>query len=258
MSTMSRMLAVMVLCLANVRAADVEILSLADAAKQQGADKTVTVELVVKASQEMPTGKEYRLVSEDSILHEDAFAIVLSEKARAALPAEDLGKHFQGKKVRATGKVSKSILSSRPGFRPVIVIDDPKQFMIVETEEKPDETTRVKAAVRLPAELESFANRTLELRLYSIHPLLADAAADLVEKFENPKFTHTKGQATELDVEVGAKGKLDPQRTYYVTLFVLDGDKRTHMGEKDGKAGLCKVLTAGNPREVTLQVRAVK
>lgn len=132
MSTISQILAVMVLCLSNVQAADVEILSLSEAAKQQGTGKTVTVEFVVKSSVELLPGKEYRLISEDSILHEDAFGIFLIDKARAALPAEDLGKHFQGKKIRATGKVSKTILSSRPGFRPTIVIDDPKQFMIVE------------------------------------------------------------------------------------------------------------------------------
>jgi hypothetical protein len=50
-----------------------------------------------------------------------------------------------------------------------------------------------------------------------------------------------------------------PKMRYYITVFVLDdAGKRTHIGEKDGKAGLCLVLTDGQPNKVTMIVRPVR
>ena len=114
------------------------------------------------------------------------------------------------------------------------------------------------ATVTLPEELESFTDHTLELRLYEYDPFLADAPADLVEKIRKDKFSHTKGKATTLDIEIGTKGKIKPRRGYYLTTFILDGATRTHIGEKDGKRGLCNVITDGHPREVKIVVRSVR
>ena len=125
-------------------------------------------------------------------------------------------------------------------------------------EDDADNSTKVTATVKLPAELASFAESTLELRLYEFDPRLADAAANLVEKIEEVGFSHTSGTATERKIEIGAKGELKRGRGYYLTTFVLKGSGRTHIGERDGKPGLCKVLTDGNPREVTIVVRAVR
>ena len=42
-------------------------------------------------------------------------------------------------------------------------------------------------------------------------------------------------------------------------LFVIDAKtKRYLMGEKDGKRGLCKVLTGGNPNKVNLILRDLR
>ena len=118
-------------------------------------------------------------------------------------------------------------------------------------------STKVKATVIFPAKLPSFAGQTLELRLYGYDPFLADASADLIEKVEKPKFSHTQGKKTKLEIEIGAKGKVQPRRNYYLTTYVLNGKTRTHIGEKDGKKGLCNVISNGQPREVKVIVRPV-
>lgn len=85
--------------------------------------------------------------------------------------------------------------------------------------DKTDESTKVTATVTLPKELASFTDRTLELRLYEYDPLLADVGADLVEKISKDPFSHSEGKATELTIEIGAKGKVKPRRRYYLTIF---------------------------------------
>ena len=128
----------------------------------------------------------------------------------------------------------------------------------VSADDRKDESTRVAATVTVPKELASFAGRVLELRLYEYDPLLADASADLVEKIAQADFSHSKGKPTVTKVEIGAKGKIKPRRAYYLTVFVLDGKQRTHIGERDGKRGLCKVITDGHPRQVSIMVRSVR
>ena len=50
-----------------------------------------------------------------------------------------------------------------------------------------------------------------------------------------------------------------PGMSYYLTCFVIDAKtKRYLMGEKDGKRGLCKVLTGGNPNKVNLILRDLR
>ena len=66
-----------------------------------------------------------------------------------------------------------------------------------------------------------------------------------------------KGKETSVDLKIGT-GTINASRSYYVTAFVLDGTTRTHIGEIDGKSGMNKVLTSGNPRDIKLIFRAVK
>lgn len=124
-------------------------------------------------------------------------------------------------------------------------------------DEKKDETTKVTGTVTVPKGVEAFDKRTLELRLYEYDPRLADAAAALVELVEKKDFKHAKDADTVEKFEIGGKGLLKTDRKYYMTVFVLDGKTRTHIGELDGKAGLAKVLTDG-PRDAKFVVRAVK
>lgn len=117
----------------------------------------------------------------------------------------------------------------------------------------------VTGTVVIPKDVASFTGRTLEIRLYKIHPKLADAPATLVEKLEAKDFAHTKGTETKKDIALGANEKLDPRLRYYMTLFVLDGNVRTHMGEADhAKNNLCNVLTEGQPRKIVVTFKELK
>ena len=125
-------------------------------------------------------------------------------------------------------------------------------------EKKEDkDTAKVTGTLVLPKELDSFDGRVVEILLFKIHPLLADAPADQVEKVELKDFAHTKGTETKKEFVIGAKAKLESDKKYYVTLFILKDGKRTHIGEVPGKF-LCTVLTNGEPNKVTLKVREVR
>ena len=119
-------------------------------------------------------------------------------------------------------------------------------------------STRVSARIKIPAKLPSFTGRTLELRLYEFDPRLADVGAELVDLATQNGFSHTKGKVNKHTIVLGAKGRIKAGRSYYLTCFVLDQGKRTHIGEKDGRSGLCKVLTGGHPREVDILFRPVR
>lgn len=124
--------------------------------------------------------------------------------------------------------------------------------------EKEEKTTRVEGTLVVPARLESFEGRVVEIRLYEFDPFLADVAATLIEKLELKNYSHTKGKARRTPFVVGAKGKLNERMRYYVTLFILQGGKRTHIGECAHRKGLCTVLTGGQPRTITMTVRPVR
>jgi hypothetical protein len=125
------------------------------------------------------------------------------------------------------------------------------------TSQEEKDTAKVTGTFHLPKELESFDGRIVEILLFKIHPLLADAPADLVEKVELKNFTHTQGTETKQEFVIGSKAKLEKDKKYYLTLFILKDGKRTHMGEVPGKF-LCTVLTNGEPNKVALQVKAVR
>jgi hypothetical protein len=113
----------------------------------------------------------------------------------------------------------------------------------------------------IPAGVASFEGLQLELQLWEYDPLLADAKAMLFDEQKVKNFLHTKGKETRMSYTLGEKangGKTNDRRRYYLTVFLTQDAKRTHIGEKDGKPGLCNVLTDGNPNKVTMVVREVK
>ena len=125
-------------------------------------------------------------------------------------------------------------------------------------DKKDDTTTKVTGKVIIAKDVGSFAKRTLELRLYGYDPRIADKAADLIDTFEVKDFAHEEGKETTKEFTIGAKGALKPNTKYYVTAFVLDGKKRTHIGQADHvKEPFNKVITDGNPRDITLRFREV-
>jgi hypothetical protein len=126
--------------------------------------------------------------------------------------------------------------------------------------EKPDDTTtKVKVAVVIPKDVASFEGRVLELRLYEYDPRAADTEGKLVELVEEKGFKHEQGTDTKKELTISAKGKLDSTKGYYVTAFVLQDKQRTHIGQADNvKEPFNKVLTQGQPRDVTIRFKAVK
>lgn len=124
-------------------------------------------------------------------------------------------------------------------------------------EQAAQDTAKVTGTFVVPKDVASFDRRVVEIHLFKIHPLLADKAAEVVEKLEIKDFSHTKGTETKKEFVVGAKAQLEKDMKYYLTLFFLKDGQRTHMGQVPGKF-LCTVLTQGEPCSVTLQVRPVR
>jgi hypothetical protein len=117
------------------------------------------------------------------------------------------------------------------------------------------ETAKVDVTCRVPKAVASFSG-TLVLRLYKIHPMIADKAADLVDTVEVKNFSHTEGVDTQKAFVVGAQAILDPAMKYYITCMVLDAKgTRTHMGESPDRQSSWKVLTQGNPNQAGFTVR---
>jgi hypothetical protein len=130
--------------------------------------------------------------------------------------------------------------------------------LIAADDKKPAVTAEVKVKAIVPAKLASFKDRTLEVLLYKYDPRLADRAADLVDRYEVKNFAHTRGADTVKEFTLGKKEKLDEKKGYYLTLFILEGKTRTHIGECDHAKGFARVLTGTAPNEVSATFREVK
>jgi len=116
----------------------------------------------------------------------------------------------------------------------------------------------VRGTVLIPGKVRSFQKHMLEIKLWEYDPFLADVGAKLIDRFQVEKYQHQDGQETTTPFTVGAKLEPRKNRRYYITVFVLKNGKRTHIGEKDGKSGLCNVLTNGNPATVKIIARPVR
>ena len=118
-------------------------------------------------------------------------------------------------------------------------------------------STKVTGTVLTPKGVKDYSGLTLEVRLYEYHPFIADKAADLVAKLNLEEYTHKAGKETKTQFALAVK--IMPGMSYYITCFVIDAKgKRYLMGEKDGKRGLCKVLTGGNPNKVKFILRDLR
>lgn len=116
----------------------------------------------------------------------------------------------------------------------------------------------VTGTVVIPKTVAAFDDHQLEILLFEYDPRLADVSATLIDKFVAEKFGHVADEETAVKFQVGSKLQPREDRSYYITVFVLKDGQRTHIGERDGKSGLCKVLTNGEPREVKMVVRPVR
>lgn len=174
-------------------------------------------------------------------------------------PTEGGGKGNQYLGIYELGEKTRKLCFAPPGKnRPTEFVSTPgSEIIFVTFERESQNTAKVTGTFVLAKDLESFDGRVVEIHLYKIHPLIADKAADLVEKLEIKDFGHVKGTESEKEFVIGAKARLEKDMKYYLTLFILKDGKRTHMGEVPDKF-LCTVLTNGEPNKVTLKVRAVR
>ena len=118
-------------------------------------------------------------------------------------------------------------------------------------------STKVTGTVLTPKGVKDYSRLTLEVRLYEYHPFIADKPADLVAELNHANYTHKAGKETK--TQFAMRVKVKPGMSYYITCFVIDAKgKRYLIGEKDGKRGLCKVLTEGNPNKVNLILRDLR
>lgn len=120
------------------------------------------------------------------------------------------------------------------------------------------ESTGVQGVVQIPSTVASFDKHQLEIKLWEYDPFLADAAAKLVDELRLKPFRHTNGKTTKTSFQVGTQLTPQANRRYYITVFILQDGKRTHIGERDGKSGLCKVLADGKPSTVNMVIRSVR
>ena len=172
-------------------------------------------------------------------------------------PNRTMGKPMKDEKGNVTFRVASTRMGG-PGFGYMLAKISTEGVKTINGKPfDPSPKATVTGTVVLPKELPSFEGRVVEIRLYKIHPLLADAPATLVDKVEIEGYSHTQGTETKTDFVIGGKEKLERNLMYYVTLFILQDGKRTHIGEVPGKF-LCKVLTNGEPSTVDFKVREVR
>ena len=121
------------------------------------------------------------------------------------------------------------------------------------------ESAKVTGTIVTPKTVKAYSGLELEIRLYEYHPFIAGKAADLVGKFNQKNYAHKAGAETKTQFIIGDASKIKQGMSYYITCFILDAKgKRILMGEKNGKRGLCKVLTGGNPNKVILILRDLR
>lgn len=115
----------------------------------------------------------------------------------------------------------------------------------------------VQGTITVPESATIGKDQTIEVKLFEFDPLLADVAAKLSDEKILTDIQHETGNATEVPFAIGADLEVRKDRRYYVTVFVLQGEERTHIGEIEGKRGLNVVLNNGKSSPVQLILRQV-
>ncbi|WDI41305.1 hypothetical protein [Bremerella sp. P1] len=116
----------------------------------------------------------------------------------------------------------------------------------------------VQGTITVPAASTIDAGETLEIKLFEFDPLLADVSATLIDEKVIADIKHESGKATDIPFAVGADYEVQKERRYYITVFVVQGGKRTFIGEIEGKRGLNVVLQNGDRSPVHVVLRQLK
>lgn len=121
-----------------------------------------------------------------------------------------------------------------------------------------DEGGLVHGTITIPAASTIEPGEKIELKLFEFDPLLADVSAKLVDEKMVDEIPHETGKDTEIPFAIGGDYEVQKGRRYYITVFVLQGETRTHIGEIDSKRGLNVVLQNGDRSPVQVIMRQLK
>lgn len=116
----------------------------------------------------------------------------------------------------------------------------------------------VQGTIAIPDSATMQKGQTIQIKFFEFDPLLADASATLIDEKIVTNIQHKTGKATELSFAVGADFEPRKDRRYYITVFALQDNNRTHMGEIDGKRGLNVVLQEDDRSPVNVIMRQLK
>src|SRR5437868_13485815 len=97
-----------------------------------------------------------------------------------------------------------------------------------------EERTQVQIVVKVPAAHPQFRNTRLEVAIYEFHPQIKGQER-LVAKYTDNGFTHNPPNETNKPITLVLSAPVQPQLHYYATVDGFSGNKRTLVGDLDGK-----------------------
>ena len=113
----------------------------------------------------------------------------------------------------------------------------------------------VQGHLYVEASANSFKGASVEVKLWSYDPRLADRDAELVDELVVSDYHHQTGMTTRTRFILAKDLTPLSNRRYYLTAFVLKDGTRTHIGELEGMPGLCEVLSEGKPTVLAMRFR---
>ncbi len=122
---------------------------------------------------------------------------------------------------------------------------------------KPIESGLLQGTIKIPAASTLQEGQTVEIKFFEFDPMLADVSADLLDEKVLMNIQHETGVATEIPFTIGEAIEVDESRRYYITVFGMHGETRTHIGQTEGERGLNVVLENGDRSPVHVILRAL-
>lgn len=99
----------------------------------------------------------------------------------------------------------------------------------------------ISISIVVPLELNSFEDRQLELKLYRYDKRVADKPAKLVaHAFQI--LSHKQGVSSNVRMKLPKQKQVNEDDSHYLTTFITDGGRRTHVGTRGSQKGLIPVL----------------
>jgi hypothetical protein len=101
------------------------------------------------------------------------------------------------------------------------------------------EPAKTQVVVKVPENVASFRNHRLDVVLNEYDPRVKGKET-LIDKHSDKAFSHNRFAETTRAISLGANAQMKPAMHYYVTVEAFNAaGKRTLVGEKDSKRGIC-------------------